>query len=149
MASCGGETRKDGRMNAPVTAIPGKMNPTVLPARVDSFDILYYKKPFTDSLRYARFFKVVHSRDTTLLIEMNKVFGGSYTRLSEIKKCLSEGKIIFPLEGDAYRTIYFSRTESGCSYLYYIKDGAFYYYDISPAIIGRLNELEKKAVEPQ
>ncbi|HLO82050.1 MAG TPA: hypothetical protein VK166_13875 [Chitinophagaceae bacterium] len=152
ISSCIGNARKEGKMKAPdslVSLITEKSIPSVLPARPDSFDIVYYKKPFTDSTRYSRFYKVAHSGDSVIVNELNSIFLGGYTKLIELKKCLSEGKIIFPLGGDAYRTIYFSRLGTGCPYLYYIKDGAFYYYEITPALDARLSELESKAVAPK
>jgi hypothetical protein len=118
------------------------------PPVVDSLEVVYYKKPFTDSARYYRFFRVAIMSDSTVIREVDRVLTGSVEKLPEVKKCLSEGKLIIPLGGDAYKTIYFSRVETGCPYLYYIKDGAFYYFELSPMLNDKLNVLEKLAVEP-
>lgn len=119
-----------------------------LPSVIDSFEVVYYKKPFTDSSRYYRFFEVAITNDSSFIKEMNQVLAGTFDKLPEVKKCLSEGKLIIPMGGEAYQTIYFSRLETGCPYLYYIKDGAFYYYEITKLLNEKLNLLEKLAVEP-
>jgi hypothetical protein len=151
LASCAGSNKEKSDKD-PV--VPNgiqdqeKTATSFFPAGVDSFEVVYYKKPFTDSARYYRFFRVAMSSDSTVIKEINEVFAGTYEKLPEVKKCLSEGKLIIPLGGDAYKTIYFSRLETGCPYLYYIKDGAFYYFELSPVLNNKLNDLEKIAVEP-
>lgn len=61
--------------------------------------------------------------------------------------CLSEGKIIIPLKGDAFRVIYFSRLTTKCPYVYQIKDGLFLYYDMDPELDRKLAELESNSKE--
>lgn len=151
LSSCG-RSDKDNSKTLPVDSIPGqtaeKPDVAIIPTGVDSFEIVYYKKPFEDSTRYSRFFKVVNTNDSTVIRAIRQVLTGSFVKLPNVKKCLSEGKFIIPLGGEAYRTVFFSRLETGCPYIYYIKDGAFYYYEITPVINERLNVLEKLAVEP-
>jgi hypothetical protein len=120
---------------------------SVIPNKVDSFDILFYIKPFSDSTRYTRYFKISHASDSVTVNEMNKIFRSSFIKLTEVKKCQSEGKIIVPVGGEVFRVIYFSRTGADCAYLYYIKDGEFYYYEMSPLLNEKLNAFEKVAVE--
>jgi hypothetical protein len=151
LASCAGSNKeKSEKDSVDVNGMQAreKTATSFFPSGVDRFEVVYYKKPFTDSTRYYRFFRVAITSDSSVISEMNRVFIGSYEKLDEVKKCLSEGKLIIPLGGDAYRTIYFSRLETGCPYLYYIKDGAFYYFELSPVLNDKLNDLEKIAVEP-
>jgi hypothetical protein len=150
--SCEGSGNKNAEMIG-IDSVEAKTERTwtasVLPGKVDSFDILYYKKPFSDSTRYTRYFRVIHTSDSTLVSELNKIFNGNFVKLMEVKKCLSEGKIILPIGGDAFRVVYFSRIDTDCSYLYYIKDGEFYYYEMSSLLKEKLNAFEKVAVEPR
>jgi len=63
--------------------------------------------------------------------------------------CLSEGKIIIPHGGDAFRIVYFSRTEAPCSYLYVIDNGRFRYYSLAKDVKEKLDKWEGLAVEPK
>lgn len=121
----------------------------IIPQEVSSFDVIYYKKPFTDSTRYTRYFLTTHTSDSVLVSELNRIFRGTFDKLPEVKKCQSEGKIILPFGGDAFRVVYFSRTGGDCSYIYYIKDGEFYYFGISTLLSEKLDAIEKLAVEPK
>lgn len=152
LSSCG-RSDKGNSETLPADSIPvqteEKPDAAIIPPGVDSFEIIYYKKPFEDSTRYSRFFKVLNTNDSTVIREIRQGLAGSFEKLPEVKKCLSEGKLIIPLGGDAYRTLFFSRLETDCPYLYYIKDGAFFYFKITPVMNERLNVLEKLAVEPK
>jgi hypothetical protein len=152
MASCAGAGKKDVeiRSTEPVAAETGVTEiAPILPQQVSSFDVIYYKKPFTDSVRYTRYFLATHTGDSALVSELNRIFQGKFVKLAEIKKCQSEGKIIIPLGGDASRVIYFSRIGGDCSYVYYIKDGEFYYFGMSTLLSEKLDTIEKMAVEPK
>lgn len=119
------------------------------PALADSLDILFFKKPFTDKERYQRYFKILHVKDSVLVKTLNYSLQLEVVEdLLSPKKCMSEGKIILPLGGDAFKTIYFSRMETDCPYLYLIKDGHFLYYPMDTALNRMLNIGEKNAVEP-
>jgi hypothetical protein len=108
-------------------------------------DILYFKKPFTDSVRYTRFYKVTQSTDSVFFESLKRALAQHHQKLEAPRKCLSEGKIQIPLGGDAFKVVYFSRAETGCNYLYIIQDGAFLYYEM-PADVNRyLIELEKQS----
>lgn len=115
----------------------------------DSFDIVYYKKPFNDPERYARFFRVAHVRDTLLRGDIEKLLRLPGVKEDSVRKCMSEGKIILPLKGDAFRVVYFAREQKPCSYLYLIKDGSFYYYELTSQLKDRLDQFEREAKEPQ
>lgn len=117
--------------------------------KVDSLDILYFNKPYTDKERYQRYYKVVHTTDTAFINTLTIALQQNIVEdLQHPKKCMSEGKIILPLGGDAYKMIYFSRKETNCPYIYIIKDGHFLYYSMDAALNKLLNTLESTAVEP-
>jgi hypothetical protein len=150
--SCGGSGGKNSEMRStdPVVTETGETEiTTFLPQQVSDFDVIYYKKPFTDSVRYTRYFLTTHTTDSALVSELNRIFLGTFEKLPEVKKCQSEGKIIIPFGGDAFRVIYFSRTGGDCSYIYYIRDGEFYYFSMSTLLSEKLDAIEKMAVEPK
>lgn len=120
-----------------------------VPSVVDSVDILYFNKPFTDAERYQRFFRIVHVGDTAVINSLRTAFQNTVTEdLLNPKKCKSEGKIIVPTGGDAFKIIYFSRLETKCAYLYVIENGHFLYYQMDSSLNRLLNSLEFEAVEP-
>jgi hypothetical protein len=148
LASCAGSDNERSEKGSVDSISVQTGDKPVIPPAVDSFEVVYYRKPFTDSSRYYRFFTVAITNDSSVIKEVKQVLAGAYEKLPEVKKCLSEGKLIIPLGGEAYQTMYFSRLGTGCPYLYYIKDGAFYYYEMTPELHKQLNLLENQAVEP-
>lgn len=108
-------------------------------------DILYFKKPFTDSVRYTRYYKISQSTDSVFFASLKMLLKQDHEKLEGPRKCLSEGKIQIPLGGDAFKVVYFSRVETGCAYLYIIKDGSFLYYGMPADLNQYLVELEKQA----
>ncbi|HEX6429282.1 MAG TPA: hypothetical protein VF008_16410 [Niastella sp.] len=114
--------------------------------QADSLQILYYDNPDGDSLRYTRFFKYTITKDPTTINDLIGDLSKPVEQRSEIKKCRSEGKIyVFGKQTEEpLKTIYFSTRCDTCCYLYYIKEGAFYY---SPLSINFKNKLkENKAL---
>ena len=120
----------------------------LIPSSIDSLEIIYYKKPFLDSTRYTRYFLITKTPDSIIVAELNRICQGYGVKLSELRKCQSEGKIVIPIGGDAFKVVYFSRTGGDCSYVYIIKDGEFYYYKMSDLLVNRLDIQEKRAIEP-
>lgn len=120
-----------------------------IPSRVDSIDILYFKKPFVDEERYQRFFSVAHTSDSLLIDALRSAMEKSVQQdLQSPKECRSEGKMIIPLGADAFKVIYFSRNETNCPYLYVIENGHFLYYKMDTLLNSALNRLESVATEP-
>lgn len=123
---------------------------SILPDSLKSIDIIFFEKPFKDTERYQRYFtiyQIVHKNEFFLFRSSLK--SNLVERIQEPRRCFSEGKIIVPIIGDAYKVIYFSRADSECSYLYFIKDGHFFYYSMPKALENLLNSLEKKAIKPK
>jgi hypothetical protein len=108
-------------------------------------EILYFRKPFTDSVRYTRYYKVAQTTDSVFFASLKKALQQTHEKLEAPRECLSEGKIQIPLGGDAFKVVYFSRSKTGCAYLYIIMDGAFFYYEMPAELNNYLVELEKQS----
>jgi hypothetical protein len=135
----GGNSSSNAKGQVPLVTPP--------PAPADSVDIVYYKKPFTDPERYTRFFSAARVSDSTFRAALDSLLVLPGVRQDSVRDCMSEGKILEPLKGDAFRIIYFARSGNTCNYLYQIRDGAFYYYELPVHIKGMLDVYEKKAKE--
>jgi hypothetical protein len=71
---------------------------------------------------------------------------------NEKMNCRSEGKLFFFQSNQPLKTVYFNIDPSaGCAYLYFIKDGAFYYFPVNTTVIALLQATRKftKEVENQ
>jgi hypothetical protein len=146
ISSCGGSDKDKLKQiaNVPVASADSK----VAAFATDSIDILYFTKPFTDSSRYTRYFSVVKVSDSTLERLLSKTLAGPSSIMDKPRPCLSEGKIVIPKGGDAFKVLYFSRTgDKQCRYIYEIKDGQFLYYQITEELEAGLNKFEKIAVK--
>jgi hypothetical protein len=110
--------------------------------KADSLQILYYDDPDGDSLRYTRFFKYIITKDPTTINGLIGSLGNPVEKYSENKKCRSEGKIyVFEKQKEEpLKTIYFSTRCDTCCYLYYIKEGVFYYSSLSTNFKNKLKE---------
>ena len=114
---------------------------------VDSLELLYYKDPDGDSLRYTRFYTYLATKDSSLINGLINNLEDSSEVRNEIKPCRSEGKI-FAHNGDQpVKTFYFSTRCDTCCYVYYIKDGEFYYYPLSAELRQSLKNLKPLAEE--
>lgn len=149
--SCNGTTSNDKSVEknkagqaAEMAKAQHRFTSAYLPA-----DILYFKKPFTDTLRYTRFFISVQTADTVLIQLLNEVIRETPEKLAGPKKCFSEGKIQLPLGGDAFKVVYFSRLTTVCPYVYTIENGMFHYYKMSAALSDKLTILEGAAPKKQ
>jgi hypothetical protein len=141
-AACNSEQKTNNKesVDVPVLAIP---EPGLVTA--DSVEVLYFKKPFTDKERYTRFFSTIVTKDTGLIRSLTSILVLQGVKEDSLRACMSEGKFNIPLKGDAYQVVYFSREVKPCSYLYVIRDGQFYYYQLDEHLRQKLNELEKQA----
>lgn len=145
LTSCGGSE------NGPGQEINSKLQTRATSsANLDSLDILYFTKPFTDSSRYTRFFSAVKVGDSSFLKTLEAALRGPSVVLEKPRPCFSEGKIIIPRGGDVFKVIYFSRAgEASCNYIYDIRDGVFYYYPLSGEMVSWLNDFEPRAKKVQ
>ncbi|MDP3392173.1 MAG: hypothetical protein Q8R77_07740 [Sediminibacterium sp.] len=118
--------------------------------QADSVQILFFTDPFgKDSLRYTRFFKHYNTSDDSTVQPLLKNLDQLFLLRTEVMKCRSEGKIFFFKGTQELKTVYFSTQANGdCAYMYFIKDGGFYYFPIQPATAALLRKLKPLAVKP-
>lgn len=127
----------------------------------DSVQILFFKDPYgKDSLRYNRFYKHYNSSDTAIVKPFLKNLDQLFSFRTDVLNCRSEGKLFFFKGGQELKTVYFNTGDKAqaikeklpkadnCAFLYFIKDGGFYYLPIDAATIALLKSLKPKAVEP-
>jgi len=114
----------------------------------DSLVFVFYKDPHgKDSLRYTRYYSQFHSTDTGIIHLLKDNLKDSTQRLEKIKNCRSEGKIWCFTKGNVFQTIYFSAHNQQCSFVYIIKNGQFYYSDMSKNLANKLAGLKPLAKE--
>ncbi len=115
----------------------------------DSVQCLYFKDPFgKDSLRYTRFFKYYNTHDTALVNPILRNIDQPFILRNEKMNCRSEGKLFFFQKNQALKTVYFNTASSAdCTYLYFIKDGAFYYFPVNPHVLALLKAHKKLSKE--
>jgi len=113
--------------------------------KADSMQIIYYDDPEGDSLRYTRFFTYVNSTETSVIVNN---LNTNPVRKSAPRQCRSAGKMYLYEKNNVIKTIYFSLNQNTCSYLYFIKDGVFYYFPLLESARQFLNENAAMAVKP-
>lgn len=120
--------------------------------KADSLQVLYFDEPYGDSLRYTRFFRYVTIKDTLLvkkfIHEFDKIYRDTYI---VDKECRSEGKIIAYTGSEPVKTIFFATGEfkrTPCKYLYFIKNGIFYYFPVSDDFASVINEYKRRSKAP-
>ena len=129
--------------------------------QADSVQILYFTDPFgKDSLRYTRFFKYYNTTATEVVQPILKNLDQLFLLRTEVMKCRSEGKIFFFKGTQELKTVYFNtqgasknpgettQANGNCAYMYFIKDGGFYYFPIQPETAALLQSLKPKAIKP-
>ena len=121
--------------------LPGLMD-------VDSLQILYYDDPYGDPKRYSRYFKYVSTSDEAVVRPLLSNLNSTFELKQNVTECRSQGKIFLFNDGQPLKTVYFSAMKDSCSYLYFIKDGLFYEFDISGQSVSILDSQKKKALVP-
>jgi hypothetical protein len=118
--------------------------------QADSVQILFFTDPFgKDSLRYTRFYKHYNTSEDSTVQPLLKNLDQLFLLRTEVMKCRSEGKIFFFNGTQELKTVYFNTQANGdCAYLYFIKDGGFYYFQVQPATAALLRKLKPLAVKP-
>lgn len=119
--------------------------------RTDSLQILYFDDPYGDSLRYTRYFSYLSVADSSVVKTIIREFDTRSHETNMVKKqCRSEGKIIVYAGAEPVKTLYFSTgaIDQCKAYIYFIKDGAFYYFNLSPETVSVLNELKTESKKP-
>ena len=116
--------------------------------KTDSLQLVYYDNPDGDSLRYSRFFTYVNTTDSVVINSLLHDLEQPFETVNEVKKCRSEGKIYLLGRQESLKTIYFSTRGDSCTYLYFIKDGAFFYFPLSENFKSILAIHRNKALKP-
>ena len=116
--------------------------------KTDSLQLVYYDDPDGDSLRYSRFFTYVNTTDSVVINSLLHDLEQPFETVNEVKKCRSEGKIYLLGRQESLKTIYFSTRGDSCTYLYFIKDGAFFYFPLSENFKSILATHRDKALKP-
>ena len=115
---------------------------------IDSLVFVFYKDPHgKDSVRYTRYYTQFHSTDTALMGLVKNSLQSTVQRIEKVKPCRSEGKIWCFEKGNIFQTIYFSSHSDACNFVYIIKNGQFFYSDISKMLTAKLAELKPLAIE--
>jgi hypothetical protein len=115
---------------------------------VDSLELLYYKDPDGDSLRYTRFYTYLATKDSSLINRLINNLEDSSEKRNEVKPCRSEGKIFAHKDDQPVKTIYFSTRCDTCCYVYYIRNGEFLYFKLSEKLKQEINRNKPLSVEP-
>jgi hypothetical protein len=118
-------------------------------ALTDSLQLIYYDNPDGDSVRFSRYFQYTITKDPGTVQALLSAINTNFEERSNIKPCRSEGKIYAFVEEDPVKTFYFSTRGDTCSYLYFIKDGLFYYFSLTNELRIKLNEHRKVKVTPK
>ncbi|MBT9485631.1 MAG: hypothetical protein IV095_14035 [Sediminibacterium sp.] len=130
--------------------------------QADSVQILFFTDPFgKDSLRYTRFFKHYNTSAADVVQPILKNLDQLFILRTEVMKCRSEGKIFFFKGAQELKTVYFNtqgastnlsnrspQTNGDCAYMYFIKDGGFYYFPIQSETAALLRKIKLQAVQP-
>lgn len=118
-------------------------------AGLDSAEVIFYKDPYGDSLRYTRFFTFTTLKDSATLKTISAALADtSYTIKAGQPACRSEGKIILHLSADVFKTVYFSTKCDSCCYLYVINEGQFANFPLPGGVRTVLENAKPLAKEP-
>ena len=111
---------------------------------VDSLVYVFYKDPLgKDSLRYTRFYTQYATTDANEIALLKKQILAPTERFEKVKKCRSEGKIWCFTKGKIFQTLYFSDFAGDCSFMFFIKNGQFYYATLGPIFKEKIHSLKK------
>lgn len=116
---------------------------------LDSAEVIFYKDPYGDSLRYTRFFTFTTLKDSSTLKTIKAALADSnYIIKAGQPDCRSEGKIILHLSVEVYKTVYFSTKCDTCCYLYVINEGRFAKFSLPMGVRSVLENAKLLAKEP-
>ena len=94
------------------------------------------------------FFTYVNTTDSVVINSLLHDLEQPFEKANEVKECRSEGKIYLLGRQESLKTIYFSTRGDSCTYLYFIKDGAFFYFPLSENFKSILAIHRNKALKP-
>lgn len=115
----------------------------------DSAQMLFYKDPDGDPKRYTRFYTHLSLTDSGFIKPLLSSLDQSFQEYSQVKNCRSQGKIYLFKKGgeDPLQTVYFSTRCDSCCYVYYIRNGLFYYMNMTDELSEKLKGIRGKAKE--
>lgn len=117
---------------------------------VDSVVVVFYDDPYmADSLRYTRFYKQVSLNSQDDIMVIRQQLGEIVHQKEYMKGCRSEGKIWCFEKGTIRQTLYFNTGAQNCTYVYFIKDGNFFYAMPNAAIKEWLLRNKPNARKPE
>lgn len=118
---------------------------------IDSTVVVYYDDPYgSDSLRYTRFYTQTSLGGTFTKETLPAQFQTVYTKMEKRNACRGEGKIWCYSQGKIIQTLYFNNhCSDNCCYLYFIKDGFFYYTTPLKSFRDALMEAKASAKKPE
>jgi hypothetical protein len=114
----------------------------------DSIEILYYDNPDGDPERYTRFYKYTITTEQLIIDALLSELDQPFDENENAKSCRSEGKIYLFNGQQALKTIYFSTRCDTCCYIYYIRNGKFFYFPISEKFSRELRGNRENAKSP-
>lgn len=114
----------------------------------DSVQVIFYDDPMGDSLRYSRYFTYVSTSDSAFLTLLKSELSQVSQLSMFVRKCRSEGKIYLFKNGEPIKTVFFSTQINNCRYLYFIKNGLFYYFDLLVPFSDELKKRQTFAIKP-
>lgn len=140
--SCSAPTKKQEDTNPFLTATTGVELDTRLLA-ADSLVVVFYKDPYgEDSLRYTRYYTKLSTTDTNNVALLLQNLRKPFAKFEKVKSCRSEGKVWCYSKGSIFQTVAFSTRCNDCCFIYFIKDGYFFYTPLDTALSKRLAVLK-------
>jgi hypothetical protein len=117
---------------------------------IDSMVIVFYDDPYgSDSLRYTRFYTQWSTQREDYIQSLQTQLSEKYERKFKRDSCRGEGKIWCFRMGKIQQTLYFNvGGQLPCPYVYWIKDGQFYYYKPLPHFSELLQLAKPLAKKP-
>jgi hypothetical protein len=117
----------------------------------DSVQAIFYDDPDGDPERYTRFFKYTATTDTGFIRPLLRSIRQPFREYQAVKDCRSEGKAYLFKKGNdnPLQTIYFSTRCDSCCYVYFIKNGKFYYMNMTDELAVQLQQARSKSIVPK
>jgi len=139
---CSTPAKKQADTNPFLTATTGvELDTRFLAA--DSLVVVFYKDPYgNDSLRYTRYYTKLSTIDTNNVALLLQNLSKPFAKFEKVKNCRSEGKVWCYSKGSIFQTVSFSTRCTDCCFVYFIKDGYFFYTPLDTALAERFSVLK-------
>lgn len=143
-----GKVHTDNEVQADSSIATKGLELEKLLSSTDSLQVLFYDDPDGDSLRYSRFYQYTVTKDTATILALIAALNEPFDERGEVRPCRSEGKLYLFAGGDPLKTVYFSTRGDGCSYLYFIRNGLFYYFPLTAGFREKLSAARQLKKPP-